>query len=488
MRHKHNLSHYNLATCDPGQLIPVSCIPALPGDTFQQHTNILLRMSPMLAPIMHPLIARVHHFFVPARLLWNDGTDGNGTWEDFITGGPDGDNAEVPPVITTTGTAGDLLDYLGIPLTAGIDINAMPVRAYNLIFNEYYRDQDLVTARGINDLSIAQIAWEKDYFTSARPWTQKGSDVTIPLGASAPVAYNTGVGNGALMRKKSDDSLIVSAATAGSNASGEMLFGGNAGYVDPNGTLYADLAAATGANINDVRRAFAIQRYQEARARYGSRYTEYLRYLGVRDPADSRLQRPEYLGGGQTPVNISEVLSTALVPSGGPYYVGEMAGHGIAAMRSNKYRRFIEEHGYIMTMFSLRPRTMYNNGIHRDYIKTTKEDWYQKELAFIGQQEVYNNEVYADPASGGDVFGYQDRYMEYREHPSRVCGDFRNTLDFWHMGRIFSSAPTLNGDFVTCTPTDRIFAHPSDDTLWLMAQNKVVARRMVSKSAAGRVL
>lgn len=489
MRNKHNLSSYNLTTLDVGQLIPIGCVPVLPADTVQHHTNLLIRLQPMLAPVYHPLYARVHHFFVPNRLIWNDGDDDtNGTWEDFITGGPDGLNAELPPTITTTGTAKDLLDYLGIPRVSGIDVNAMPIRAVNKVFNDYYRDQDLVTERDLDDLTIPRIAWEKDYFTSARPWTQKGADVTIPLGATAPVTYQTGVGNPALARKASDDSLAAAGAYAGAAGGVFTTAGAINSYWDPNGTLIADLASATGANINDVRRAFAIQRYQEARARYGSRYTEYLRYLGVRDPADSRLQRSEFLGGGTTPVQISEVLSTSLVPSAGPYYVGEMAGHGIAAVRSNKYRRFMEEHGYIVTMLSLRPKSLYLDGIHREFLKTTKEDYYQKELAHIGQQEVYNNEVYADAASGGDVFGYQDRYMEYREHPSQVSAEFRDTLDFWHLGRAFASAPTLNGDFVTCTPSDRIFATQTENEVLVMAQHKMAARRIVPNNATARVL
>lgn len=495
-RSKHNLSHMHLTTADPGMLIPIGCVPALPGDTFQHHTNCVVRMSPMLAPIMHQLTCRIHHFFVPNRLIWNKGTDGNGTWEDFITGGDDGTNAELPPQITTTGTAKDLLDYLGIPLVAGIDVNAMPVRAFNICFNEYYRDQDLVTERDLDDLTVPKIAWEKDYFTSARPFLQKGPEITIPLGDTAPVkgigksdqTYGAGAanvyetGNTGTTAYGANTSAWVDGVAGGSNSWRIQEDPNNAGFPG----IFADLANATGANINDVRRAFALQRYQEARARYGSRYTEYLRYLGVRNPADSRLQRPEFLGGGHTQLNISEVLNTAGVPGTDP--VGSMLGHGIAAMRSNKYRRFIEEHGYVISMFSVRPKSMYLDGIHREYLRTSKEDFFQRELAHIGQQEIFNNEVYADVANGMDTFGYQDRYREYREHPSRVSADFRSTLDYWHMGRAFGAAPVLNNSFVECDPTKRVFAVPGEHVLWVLNQHKLIARRFVGRDAMPRVL
>jgi len=494
-RSKHNLSNYHLTTCDPGQLIPIGCVPALPGDTFQHHTNCVVRMSPMLAPIMHPLTARIHHFFVPNRKIWNKGDDANGTWEDFITGGPDGDNADAPPTITTTGTAKDMLDYLGIPLVAGIDVNAMPVRAVNLCFNEYYRDQDLVPVRDLDDLTIPKIAWEKDYFTSARPWTQKGPDITLPLGQNAPVKgigieFNSTWGSVDQVVRETGESTNSVFANANEFSLGATP---NQSWMeeDPNNPgypgIYADLASATGADVNDIRRAFAMQRYQEARARYGSRYTEYLRYLGV-TPADSRLQRPEYLGGGHTQLQISEVLQTGVTTTGTDGDgVGTMNGHGISAMRSNKYRRFIEEHGYIVTMFSCRPKSIYLDQIQREWLRTTKEDYFQKELQHIGQQEVYNNEVYADPTNGMDVFGYNDRYMDYREYPSRISADFRSTLDFWHMGRAFGAAPTLNASFVECSPSKRVFADQTDHVLWIMNQHKMVARRLVSRNASARI-
>ncbi|AXL15335.1 major capsid protein [Microviridae sp.] len=504
-RAKHNLTHYRMLTCDMGKMVPISCIPALPGDTFQMSSNVVARVSPLAAPVMHPVTARVHHFFVPNRLVWNkkdfgqgEADDNNGTWEDFITGGKDGNNSSKPPQVTTDAVKGSLQDHLGLPRVAGINVNAMPMRSANLIYNEYYADQDLNTPRLADEHSLPNIAWAKDYFTSARPWAQKGPDVTLPVGGAAPVkgigkdtqtfpdsnftAYETG---------ESSQSTFASAAQIGSGA--DYL---HAVEEDPNNPgypgIFADLSNATGANIGEVRRAFAIQRYQEARSRYGSRYTEYLRFLGV-TPSDQRLQRPEYLGGGRTQLQFSEVLQTAPNTGQTPandYGVGDMYGHGIAAMRSNTFRRFIEEHGYIISIFSVRPHALYLDGIPREFLKDDKLDWYQKELQWIGQQEVYEQEVYADPAdtSPYDVFGYQDRYMEYREQQSQVSGDFRDTLDYWHMGRMFSQQPSLNSDFTDCDATKRIHNVASEDALWVMAQNKAVARRMVPRSAYPRVL
>lgn len=479
-----------------GQLIPIGCVPALPGDTVQHSTNVLVRFQHMLAPVMHPMTARVHHFFVPNRHLWNkkdyfgEADDTNGSWEDFITGGADGNNAEAPPSYTTTNTAKNLEDYLGLPRVAGLSVNAMPIRAVNAIFNEYYRDQDLVTARLADDVTTPSIAWEKDYFTTARPWTQKGSDVTIPLGASANIEYNTSGGVAGKLRNASTDALLSVTDGLETDASGNLQAqtGPIDAFYDPNDTLYADLSTATGANINDVRKAFALQRYKEARARYGSRYVEYLRYLGV-IPEDMRIQRPEFLGGGQTQVNISEVLNTFDNPAGGTVLAGKQRGHGIAAMRSNMYRRTINEHGYIVTMFSLRPKSVYNDGIHREWLRADKEDYFQKELQFIGQQPITNAEVYAGAATPTDTFGYTDRYMEYREHPSKITGEFRNsTANFWHLARIFGAEPSLNSSFVTCAPSARIFAEQTANNMWITAQHKMVARRLVSKSAPGRIL
>lgn len=479
-RFKHNLSSYKLTTFDLGQLVPVGLVEALPGDTFDHDTSALVRLSPLAAPVMHPVTVRLHHFFVPHRLVWSD-AGGTGTFEDFITGGNDGNDAQTVPTMSSTGTAKDLLDYYGIPLVASVDISAVPAAGFNAIFNEYYRDQDLVTARDPDDLTIPQIAWEKDYFTASRPWPQRGDEVTLPLGTQAPVttdaATNTDVSvyssANTTWRKLADggDNLIELGGTAGVEAD----------------QLYADLSSATAASVVEIRRAFALQRYKELRARYGARYVEYLRYLGVRS-SDARLDRPEYLGGGRVQVSFSEVLQTAPDTTSRDFGVGDLYGHGIAAMRSNRYRYTCEEHGYIHTLMSVRPKSMYLDGIHRTWLRTDKESFWQRELEFIGQQEVYKNEVYADSVDGTDTWSYQDRYSEYRGVPSNVAGEFRSTLDYWHLGRKFTTDPALNSTFVECVPGKRVFNEQTQNSLWVMARHRMAARRLVSNRANPRIL
>jgi len=486
-RYKHNLSHYRLLTCDMGQLVPITCVEALPGDTIQHNTSALVRVSPLAAPVMHPVTARIHHFFVPNRIIW----DG---WEDFITGGPDGLNADTPPQYTVStgngGATGSLPDYLGIPPGInGLKINELPIRAFNLIYNEFYRDQDLVAEREQNDTSIPQIAWEKDYFTTCRPFSQKGPAVTVPVGQSAPVVAEA----------PNSDPRFNTFGSTGTPAPLATADGGSAGLVsqgigidgspmiwdDPK--LIADLANATGGDINDVRKAFAIQRYQEARARYGSRYTEYLRYLGV-TPKDSRLQRPEFLGGGRTQLNFSEIMQTAN-GTDPRFGVGDLYGHGIGAMRSNRYRRHIEEHGWIISLLSVRPKAIYNNGVHRQWLRLDKEDYFQKELQWIGQQEVLNNEIYADATAAGlETFGFQDRYMDYRSVPSGVSAEFRDLLNYWHMAREFTAPPVLNQSFTDCVPTKRIHNDQTQNALWITTQHRMVARRLIARNAAPRIL
>lgn len=481
-RQKHSLSNYRLLTGDMGKLYPVQLQEILPGDSMKASSAALIRVSPLVAPVMHPVTVRLHHWFVPHRLTWD-------SWEDFITGGSDGQNDDLIPTYTIGANYdfNELYDYLGIPHVQDIEVNALPVRAYNLIFNEFYRDQDLVDPRQIADSTIAQIAWEKDYFTTSRPFPQKGPDITIPLGTQAPVI---GIGKLNQTYNQTDTSVYESGGVDNVYASSGAF--GTETHVrqDPDNPgypgIYADLTEATAANVNEWRRAFALQRYQEARMRYGSRYSEYLRYLGV-TPSDARLQRPEYLGGGKATINFSEVLQTQRTDTGESPQ-GNMAGHGIAAVRTRNFVRHFNEHGYMMTLMSVRPKTVYEHGMDRTLLRQTKEDFWQMELQQIGQQAVLNNEVYADPTTGGETFGYQDRYAEYKHTPSRVCGEFRDLLNYWHMARIFDSAPALNEEFVTCDPTKRIHAEQTQHSLWCMVNNVVKSRRFVKKSASSRIL
>lgn len=486
-RSKHSLSHYKLVTCNMGELVPVGLIEALPGDTFQQSTSLLLRLSPLMAPVMHPVSVRLHHWFVPNRLLWP-------AWEDFITGGPDGTGTTEPYPVNLTPmqvTVGSVGDYLGLPPHTAAHragtLNMLPFSGYNRIYNEWYRDQDLIPKASYDNTVCHKVAWEKDYFTTARPWSQKGPAVTLPIGSSAPLTIT-----GRPMWKGQNSIAISGLSTNPTDASvagwspAVLQTGENMLWHDPG--LEADLTNATPADIIDIRRAFALQRYQEARAQYGSRYTEYLRYLGIRS-SDARLQRPEYLGGGKQTIAFSEVLRTGN-DEATTAPIGEMKGHGIAALRSNRYRYFCEEHGYIFTMLSIRPRSMYVDGIARTWSKRTKEDYYQKELELIGQQEIFNREVFHDGTVAEDgVFGYNDRYAEYRHEYSNVSGEFRTTeLDFWHLARKFQSAPVLNKSFIECDPSKRIFAEQTNHSCWIMVSHSIQARRLVGHQTIGRVI
>jgi hypothetical protein len=477
-----------------GKMIPIACFEVLPGDTIQQASSVLLRLVPMMAPVMHPLHVRIHHWYVPLRLIWED-------FEDFITGGPDGMNTSVPPHLqkSSIGTS-SLYDYLSIPpgsYDPVLEFSSLPMRAYTLIFNEWYRDQDLqdeidfpVTS-GVDSFGydILPVCWERDYFTTARPWPQKGPQVTIPIGGTAPVTGAQGITIGGVTGSSAGSfnrSLYTGDYTAGaynvkSDSQGSINVSSfphsHNGQIS--GDLYVDLSQSTAVNLEDLRLAFALQRYEEARARYGSRYTEYLRYLGVRS-SDARLQRPEYLGGGRQTVQMSEVLQTAE----GSDPVGTMRGHGITAMRSNRYRRFFEEHGFILSILSIRPKTIYADGLPRMYSRKVKEDYFQRELQHIGDQEVFNREVYApQSATRDEIFGYQDRYDEYRRIASNVSGEFRLLLNYWHMAREFASAPALNEDFVVSNPSKRIFAEQTQHPVYIMASHSIQARRQLAKVA-----
>lgn len=490
-RSKFSLSNERLLSFSQGELVPINITEVLPGDTVQASTSAFLRAAPLVTPVMHSVQARIEHFFVPTRLLWD-------SWEDFITGGPDGDDdSEAPYIDLTDPAVGTLADYLGVPTgdyPSTIRVSALPFRAYALIFNEWYRDQDLVAplvvskadgADTTTSTTLQMRAWEKDYFTTARPFEQKGPAVTLPLGDTAPVVSTNSI---IQMHNGSDPAgnVQMTASGGGTNVLGVSGYGaltGNMRFSGSNTGLEADLSGATAVDINDVRRAFAIQRMLEARARFGSRYTEFLAYLGV-NAADARLQRPEYLGGGRNTIQFSEVLQTAE----GTNPVGTMKGHGVAAMRSNRYRRHFQEHGFVISLMSVLPRTVYMQALPRHWTRWTKDDYWQKELQHIGQQAVLNKEVYALHATPDGVFGYQDRYDEYRRAESGVSGEFRTTLNSWHMARDFSSAPALNGSFVQANPTNRVYASTTTDQIYAKCVNKIVARRLVAASGTSFVL
>jgi hypothetical protein len=487
-RFKHNLSHTNKLSGNMGELIPINFYEALPLDSIKQNVSALVRVAPLAAPMMHKVDVKIHTYFVPFRLLWKDSGSNDG-FEDFITGGSDGNNATTHPykdLSAVTTNRGDLLDYLGVPPGAQPDdYNILFARAYSLIWNEYYRDIDLQTELTVStaagadtttNTTLQNVTWEKDYFTTSRPWEQKGDAVSLPIGTSAPI--NVAGASGTEIEVYSDNASAYReiGETGGVSTLGAIAGAGSG----TDGHLYADLSSATAATINQLREAIALQKYKEARAIYGDRYVDYLRYLGA-SPSDARLQRPEYLGGGSQTLQVSEIIQTAPTTSGDDAGVGDLKGHGIAALRSNSWLKFFNEHGIVMTLMCVKPEAVYSQGIRKELFRSDKEDYFQQELQHIGQTEVQNREVYYGHTTPKGTFSYQDPYDEYRSIPNQVAGEFRDGGEYesWTLSREFSSDPSLNADFVKCVPSTRIYANTTATQLQINTFSKINARRIV---------
>jgi hypothetical protein len=450
-----------------GQLIPIANVEVLPGDSFRWQSSALIRVTPQLKPLMHPCQVRIHHFFVPYRLVWSG-------WEDFIT------NAEAGTYPTITGgahTEGSLSDYLGVYNDASNNFGALHVRCYNKIFNEFYRDKDLVSPVSDDTDTIQNIAWEKDFATAARATPQQGTAVSLPLGTSAQVLYGPNIAG----TDRSGNSVVQN-TSGGGVATWEYDTDNppDSGTVMENSTthgLYADLSNATAATVAQVREAFQLQKFAEARQNWGDEYVDYLRYLGIR-PSDARLQRPEYLAGGKTTIAFSEVLNTT-----GANTPGDMVGHGIAAVRSNRFKRFFEEHGCVMTLMSVRPKAIYVNNLPKKFSRDSYDDYYQRELETIGDEPVLNKEIYAGDSGPTDTFGYSPRYYSFRKEDSYCSAEMRNSTNYdFHMGRLFSSDVALNQSFIECSPTKRCFADQTEDSLWVMCNHSIQARRQVRRN------
>lgn len=497
-----DLSHERKMSMNMGDLVPFYLQEVLPGDSFRVKTEMLMRLAPMLAPIMHRVNVFTHFFFVPNRLVWND-------WEQFITGGDYGSAIPPYPVINFDSlvhseydinqmapylTNGSLADYLGVPTCktfGGEDffpvVSALPFRGYQLIYNEYYRDQNLgdkayLTTDSVLHpmeqfglLRMRKRAWEKDYFTSCLPWAQKGEEAALAWNAEV-------VQNQAIARK----------VTGGFGDPGDIKVQPASGVVtdaNNNGLILDSVQGVSfdGATINQLRRAERIQRWLERTARTGSRYVEQiLSHFGTFS-SDARLQRPEYLGGGRSPIVISEVLST--VEGDNPQ--GNMTGHGLSVNQNHAFNKTFEEHGYIFGIVSVIPRSCYQQGLHKTWKRRDKFDYYWPEFAQLGEQEVKNHELFfnygaldselSEISQNNETFGYQSRYAEYKYAESSVHGDFKDNMSYWHMGRIFDSQPVLNEEFIQANPTHEIFAvdDPTVHKLYVQILNDVSALRPI---------
>lgn len=485
-----DLSHDVKLSCDMGQLVPILALDCLPGDKFSLSCESLLRFQPLITPVMHRMDVTMHYFFVPNRLLWKN-------WENFITNTPVNGNIPAFPYIKiANGNYTELHDYIGIPKPTGLveqQVSALPFAAYQLIFNEYYRDQNLIPeipgtdlADGWNSVYQNQLsglrrrAWEHDYFTAALPFAQKGPAVDIPLG---DVTLKENWANPQLPKFRSlDNDVLAAGVLQGDTFSGSASISSQIVNPDSNPLVYdpAGSLEVTATTINDLRKAFKLQEWLEKNARGGTRYTENIfAHFGVKS-SDARLQRPEYITGTKSPVVISEVLNTTGTDDAPQ---GNMAGHGVSVTSGQYGKFFCEEHGYIIGIMSIMPKTAYQQGIDKHFQKFDQLDFGWPDFAHLGEQAVLNREVYADGPEPLDTFGYVPRFAEYKFVQNRVAGDMRTTLSDWHLGRIFSSQPHLNEEFVTCTPSNRIFAvqDPGYDRLICHVFNKIKAFRSLPK-------
>lgn len=490
-----DLSHDVKLTGNMGNLIPILNMETVPGDQFNISADSLIRFAPLISPVMHRMDVTIHYFFVPNRILWRN-------WDDFISRK---NTSLVHPYISigdgidpSRVNEGTLTDYLGIPDLSGnipaMQVNAFPYAAYQKIYNEYYRDQNLIASvisdddiltDGSNDPNRAELlllrkrAWEHDYYTSALPTTQLGGPAVVPGG---PVTFQAN-GNAGKMRQIVSGSLFNTAGTLKNNSFGTVTAGSldNSAAYDPDGTLLS-----SNVSIQDLRKVTKLQEWLELAMRAGRRYKEtIMAYFGV-DAGDARLDRPEYITGVKSPVVVSEVLNTAGVAGSNPQ--GAMAGHGVAVnVGDADSSYFCREHGWIIGIMSVMPLPAYQDGVHRSFHRRVDSlDYYWPQFANIGEQEIYLSELRGISSSPDTVFGYVPRYSEYKYMPNRVAGNFRSSLDFWHCGRKFVTDPALNQTFIEMesSAVDRIFAvKPSGSTHSIYAQvlNKIHSVRPMPK-------
>ena len=489
-----NRDHGLKTTFDAGYLIPIFYDEALPGDTFTMRATGFGRLATPINPIMDNLYVETFFFSVPYRLIWSN-------WEKFCGEQEDpGDSTDyLVPTVTATVGEETLYDYMGIPTGTALTFNNFAGRAYNLIWNEWFRDQNLQdsitvdTGDGPDTASnyvLQKRGKRHDYFTSCLPWPQKGDAVNLPLGTQAMVTSDAPFDNS----NNNNNVLAIQDSTGTTRniyvaASTTPYMSTATGATSP---LYADLSDATAATINELREAFQIQKLYERDARGGTRYTEIVQsHFGVVSP-DARLQRPEYLGGGKDRISINPISQTSATDGTSPQ--GNMSAFGTAGFSGHGFSKAFTEHSVVIGMACVFADLNYQQGLHRNFSRQTRWDFYWPALAHIGEQAVLNKEIYAQGNSDDDnVFGYQERFAEYRYKPSQITGKMRSTsatpLDSWHLAQEFSALPVLNSSFIEENPpVDRVIAVTSEPHLILdMHFDLKCARPMPTYSVPGLI-